>query len=403
MKKWKKAAIFATVALGISFAVKMDADAASKITKVKQMDAGGHSVKLSWDAGLGCEHYVVEFSDDLMKWVRMEDTSGTEASVYTLSSGSSYYVRVTGYKDWSWLKDTGTVCADASDPVEVVTAPDVSDMSVSQTNATKSGFTAEFNGGSNSGANYYRVYLSGNDVPIGVSDQPQVSIDGKLDAGTSYWCYSYACRMSSTGFVAQGTRSYDKFTTLSGKIGLSAFNVSSEYQNINTYYFSIANTSSVSGYQLQFLNVGGKAKKTFTQTGNTFRVPDLVQGTFYQYRVRTYVDCGSKKIYSPWSGCRYIGIPKKVTTNSRSSALKFNWSKVAGATKYDVYMSTSANSGYKKIKTAKAGNRTVSLTKFKGKKIQKGKKYYIRIFSYAKVGGKTVKTGEAWSGYYLRY
>lgn len=403
MKRWEKAAVLAVAVLGIIFAVKMDADAASRITRVRQTDAGDHSVKLSWDASLGAERYVIEFSDDLMKWVRMEDTSSTEASVFTLSSGSSYYVRVTGYTDWSWLKDTGTVCADASEPVEVVTAPEVSSMSVSQTDATNSGFTVEFNGGSNSGANYYCVYLQGNDAPVGVSDKPEVVVGGKLEAGTSYWCYSYACRMSQAGFVAQGTRSYDKFTTLSEKIGLGAFNISNVWQNINTYDFTIAGTRSVDGYQLQFLNADGKAKKTFTQTSTNFNVRNLVQGTFYQYRVRTYVDCGTKKIYSPWSDCRYIGIPKKVTTNSRSSALKFNWSKVAGATKYDVYMSASVNSGYKKIKTAKAGNRSVSLTKFKGKKIQRGKKYYIRIFSYAKVGNKTVKTGTAWSGYYLRY
>ena len=151
------------------------------------------------------------------------------------------------------------------------------------------------------------------------------------------------------------------------------------------------------------MNASGKTKKTFTQPGNTFRVSDLVQGTFYQYRVRTYIDCGVKKIYSPWSDCRYIGIPKKVTLDTKSSALKFSWSKVAGASKYEVYMSTSENSGYQKIKTAKAGSRAVSITKFKGKKIKKGKKYYIRIFSYAKVDGKSVKTEAAWSGYYRRY
>ena len=405
MKKWKKVVVAAGLAFGLTAVVKMDADAASKITKVQQIDAGTHNVKISWDASLEAERYVIEFSDDLLKWVEMDDTSSTEAYVSSLSSGTTYYVRVTGYKDWSFLRDTGTVCADASDPVEIVTAPDVNNMSVSQSDATKSGFSVKFNGGSNSGANYYCVYLSGTDIPVGESATPEVTISGKLETGTSYWCNAYACRKSSTGFVAQGSRSYEKFTTLSGKIGRSDFSMNKNmaYQLINTYYFDIVNTTSVDGYQLQFLNTSGKAKKTFTQSGTSFRVPNLIHGTFYQYRVRTYVDCGTKKVYSPWSDCRYVGITGKVTTNSRSSALKFNWSKVAGATKYDVYMSASANSGYKKIKTAKAGSRNVSLTKFNGKKIQKGKKYYIRIFAYGKVNGKTVKTELPWAGYYIRY
>ncbi len=403
MKKWKKAAVFAAMALGITFAVKMDAEAASKITGVKQVDAGDHTVKMSWDKSLGCDHYVIEFSDDLLKWVRMEDTANTEASVFSLSSGSSYYVRVTGYQDWSWLNDTGTIYSEASDPVEVVTAPDVSGITVTQSNATKSGFSVKFNGGSNSGANYYSVYLSGNDVPLGVSDTPEVTVEGKLDAGTSYQCNTYACRKSSTGFVARGSGKYEFYKTLSGKIGVGSFNIDTVFNNINVYYIGIAKTGSVDGYQLQFLNTAGKAKKTYTQTGSSFRIPDIVNGTFYQYRVRTFVDCGTKKGYSPWADCRYIGMPSKVTTDRSSSALKFNWSKVAGVTKYEVFMSTSENSGYKKIKTAKPGNRSVSLSKFKGKKIQKGKKYYIRIYSCAKIGGKTVKSGVAWTGYYARY
>lgn len=402
MKKWKQIVTLAALTLGVTLAAKANTASAAQITGVKQTDASSRNVKISWDASLGSERYVIEMSEDQVNWLRMEDCSGTDTYISNLSSGHTYYVRVSGYKDWSWSNDTGTLVSEASAPIDVVTAPEVANFGVSQTKATTKSFTAQCVG--DDGANWYRLYLSGdNTLPIGESSSPTVTVNKNLTPGTKYWCYAYACRKSSSGFVAQGSRAYDYFKTVSNKLSTKSFGVSSIYQNIDTYYFDIANTSEVDGYQMQFLTANGKSKKTFTESGKSFRIANFVQGTFYQYRVRTFVNCGSRRAYSAWSGCRYIAIPKKVTTNKGGTALKFNWSKVSGATKYIVYMSTSENSGYQKIKTAGANNRSVSLSKFKGKKIQRGKKYYIKIYAQAKVNGKTVKTELPWAGYYYRY
>lgn len=406
MNKWMKGLTLAALTLGVTLAVNVDADAAGKVSNVKQTYGNSSRFEISWDAVLGCNRYVIEVSEDQFNWVRMTDTGDTNATVYNLSAGKTYYTRVTGYTDWSWVSDTGTVYTDASDPIDVVTAPSISNMTVDQRDATTDSFTIEVKGDNISGANYFKTYISGQDVPVAESAEPVFSVQNNLTAGAEYSCNTYACRKSSSGFVAQGTGEGRRYKTLCGKLSNNAFGPTNIYHNINVYYFEVVSDLKADGYQLQFLNTKGKAKKTYTQAGKSFRISDNLDGTFYQYRVRAYVDCGNEKVYSKWSDCRYLGIVDKVTNASSSyknSPLKINWSKVSGATKFVVQMSYNENSGYKKVATVKGSKRSVSIAKFKGKKITTGKRYYIKITAYSKVNGKTVKSDVIWTGNYYRY
>jgi hypothetical protein len=401
MKKWKQMAAFAVAVLGITLAAKTNVASAAQITGVKQIDAGKDSIKVTWDASLASKSYIVEMSDDKKNWVAKNKTDSTTLYITGLSAGKTYYVRVSGYDSTSWSDDNGTLISEASTPIDVVTAPYVTDQKVVQSAATKKGFSVKFSGNGSDGANYYQLYY--NDTLIGTSSKSTLKTKSSLSAGTGYWCKAYACRKSSSGFVAQGTYSLDTFKTLSAKVGTKNFGITTCYDNINVYYVEITKSSTVDGYQLQFLNTKGKSKKTITQTSSSFRIADFLQGTFYQYRVRSYVECGSKKVYSAWSACRYVAVPKSVASTSKSLKLSFNWSKVSGASKYLVYISTNENSGYKLVKKAGAGSRSVSLRKFNGKKIQKSKRYYIKIYTQAKVGKKTVKAEIPWSGYFMLY
>ena len=74
----------------------------------------------------------------------------------------------------------------------------------------------------------------------------------------------------------------------------------------------------------------------------------------------------------------------KVTTKSKKATLK--WSKVTGASGYEIYMASSKNGKYSKIKTITKGS-TVSYTKTK---LTKNKKYYFKIRAYRTVDGKKV-------------
>ena len=391
MKTWKKIVTASVFALSIAAIAKTDAQAASKITNVKQINATDDSIQISWDAGLGSDRYKIEISQDKTTWVVADDTSDTRTYINNLSAGRSYYVRVSGYKDWSWSTETGTLLYETSTPIDVVTSPEVPNANVVQSAATTTGFSVKFSNTAGTGANWYMVQLR-NDVIVGQSANTTVKTNQKLEKATSYWADAFICRKSSSGFVALGTRKYMQFKTLSNKISTNHFGTTSALSNIDVYYFLINDQQSVDGYQMQFVNTAGKVKKNIVQTSSSFRVEGVVNGNFYKYRVRSYVECGTKKAYSAWSGYRYIGVTKKVTTGLRGSGIRFNWSNVAGASNYVVYMSTSENSGYKKIASTTAKKRNIAVTKYKGKKIQKNKKYYFKIETYAKNGKKKVKS-----------
>ncbi len=73
----------------------------------------------------------------------------------------------------------------------------------------------------------------------------------------------------------------------------------------------------------------------------------------------------------------------KITTKSKKANLK--WSKSIGATGYEVYMATSKNGKFEKIKTI-----TSQTLKYTKSKLKKKKKYFFKIRPYKKIDGKKV-------------
>lgn len=394
MKKIKKILGATVLALCFTLAAKADTQAAGKITGIKQVGAGTSSVKVSVDADLGTKYYTLELrNDNDNNWVSVDKSSSANSiDVYSLSAGKSYYARVRGYSDYSCTQPT----TEYSDEIEVVTAPSTSNMKVVQTGATTKGFTVKYSGVS--GANTY--FIKYNNQTIGKSSKSTVKTSKKLSAGSEYWTYAYAARKSKSGYTAyeEYGYKYDYFKTLTNAVGRSSFGVSSEFYNINTYYFGVNVSGKCDGTQLQFATPAGKVRKTFSGS-SSYRLENFINGNFYKYRVRTYVNCGSKKAFSKWSSYRYIGVAKKVDSkinrksySSKYKTLSLNWSKVNGAAGYDVYISNKRNSGYKKVKSLGANKRSITITKYGKGALKKSTTYYVRIIPKAKVGKKIVKS-----------
>ena len=227
-----------------------------------------------------------------------------------------------------------------------------------------------------------------------------------MTPGTSYWTYAYPCRRSSSGYIARGSYSYDYMKTMRPKVSTSTFGITSALSNINVYYMAVSNNYNVDGFQWQFF-VNGKLKKTVTESSSSLRIANFINGKAIQYRVRSYIDCGAKKIYGEWSGFKSIGYATKVTGsyNRKSKKLTVKWSKVTGAKSYTVSISTKQSKGFKKVKTVKASKRKVVIKKYGKKKLKKGKTYWIRIVPNIKSGKKTValKTSGVYSYRIPRY
>lgn len=388
MKKGKKIFLFALLTCAFTFAVKTESKAA-QITGLKQTDASSGSIEIQWNADLAAYKYSVDISSDKKTWVNGKDTSySTEGYISGLTAGSTYYVRVTGYND------DGVATSQTSNPLEVVTAPSASVTAV-QIGATTTGAKIRYN--NVAGANYYYVTAE-NDYVLGTSTTTTVTTTRRLTPATQYWVRCRAARRASTGFIAVGSWSYDyiDIKTVSNKINTKNFGVTNVWANINSYNFGVSSQGNVDGYQFQFLTMKGKVKKTVTTTSSSVSVDKFINGTFYKYRVRSYVDCGSTKAYSVWSSYRYIGMPKSFKAVASKKTIKCSWSKLNSASSYAVYISTKEKAGYKKVKTLSAKKRSINITKYGKKKLKKGKRYYVKVIAKSKSGKKTVSSDVCW-------
>ncbi len=134
----------------------------------------------------------------------------------------------------------------------------------------------------------------------------------------------------------------------------------------------------VDGYELS--RDGGKTWTAVTGSSRSFT--GLSPATKYSYQVRGYVYLdgeGTDKYYSKAasaSATTKLGTVSGVSVKSKSRKLTIKWSKVTGATSYQVYISTGSkfNKGLVKYTTK-------SLSKT-SKKLKKGKKYYVKVRAY---------------------
>lgn len=410
MKKWRQAVIVAALALLLGLTTKVESQAA---VNVRQTGASKDSIDVTCDTVLAANYYFLEMSTDGKQWFYKDYSSNPNNLDATgLMAGSTYYARVIPTTDWDIENGvyiyTPFACGDASAPLEVVTAPDASNAKLVQRGATQNSITMELTGVQ--GANYYFLaasnsYSTSYNQAIGTSTNSMITANS-LTPNSSYIIYAYACRKAATtDFVAHSTYSSDvdySAKTLSGKINKNNFGISYAWSNLNSYQFAVSNGFAADGFQWQFQNTKGKVKKTVTVASNSTNVNDFIKGTFYKYRVRSYVDCGIDKKYSDWSDFRYIGMSKEVKGKSSSplrgktKTIRCSWGKVSGASKYIVYISKSQNGGYKKVKTLSSKKRSIKITKYGKKRLKKSTNYYVKICAVAKSGKKTLKSDVNW-------
>ena len=82
-------------------------------------------------------------------------------------------------------------------------------------------------------------------------------------------------------------------------------------------------------------------------------------------------------------------VPAKTTLKAKASDaknVKLTWSKVKGASGYEIYRSNSKDGKCSKVKTISKG----STTSYKNGKLKKSTTYYYKIRAYRKVNGKKV-------------
>lgn len=120
----------------------------------------------------------------------------------------------------------------------------------------------------------------------------------------------------------------------------------------------------------------------------------LVKGKDYTVQYKNNINIGTATVVVSGNG-NYEGSTSvnyqiqmgstKLTSTSSYSVIKLKWAKVPGANRYQIYRSTSATAGFKRIKTISSG----STTSYSDKNTKFNKTYYYKIRAYRTENGKT--------------
>ena len=243
------------------------------------------------------------------------------------------------------------------------------------------------------GANGYEVYQYNTSKKkwekIGTTTKTSYEIK-KLKEGTKYKfkvrAYKTVSKKKYCGSYSSELQATTKISNPSKVKGLKA-----KKQTTTTVTLSWSKASGATGYEVYKYNTSKKKwEKVGSTTKTSYTVKKLKAGTKYKFKVRAYKTVNKKKYYGSYSSelqtATKTSTPKitSVTTGSKKANLK--WKKVSGATGYEIYMATSKNGKYSKIKTITKA----STGKYSKTKLKKNKKYYFKIRTYKTVKGKKI-------------
>ncbi len=159
---------------------------------------------------------------------------------------------------------------------------------------------------------------------------------------------------------------------------------------------SWAKAAGAAGYEVYRSDTkNGTYKLLKTVTTNSCTNSGLKAGSKYYYKVRAYKTVNGKKIYGSYSDVKSMitrpSAPSNVSAAAGNRKAKITWGKSSESSGYEVYMSTSKNGTYQKIKTANS-----SATSYTKTGLKKGQKYYFKVRAY-KTTGTGTKVYSGWS------
>ncbi|PGZ92275.1 Ig-like domain-containing protein [Bacillus sp. AFS029533] len=130
----------------------------------------------------------------------------------------------------------------------------------------------------------------------------------------------------------------------------------------------------------------------------TFTNSSVTTGTTYYYKVRAYRTINGTKIYTSFTkNTSGKAIPTTPTTlwvkKINTTSMTLFWTKIDGASGYQIYRSTSSKGPFSLVGTTTSG----SLNSFKNVKLVKGKTYYFKVIAYRTVNGKKVLSNPSYA------
>jgi fibronectin type 3 domain-containing protein len=207
-----------------------------------------------------------------------------------------------------------------------------------------------------------------------------------LASSTEYRFKLKACKKTDTDTYWSDFSDECAGATIFGQVA----NLQAETESASEIALTWELVEQVSGYQIYRLNTStGKYVKVATiRDGNTLTYTDtgLSAGKEYTYKVRAYLAGDAANYYGSFSQTSAATTkPAKVTglkASTKSSSVTLTWSKVTGASGYQIYRLNKKTGKYEKLATVKSSVRT-----YKNTKLKKGTAYTYKVRAYRTYGG----------------
>lgn len=242
-----------------------------------------------------------------------------------------------------------------------------------------------------SGADGYTVQIlkNGKWVSVGNFVGTSAQISGLLPGSVNY--VHIAAYASSNGKTYIGN--YNTSVKIETTVGAINPRVSAYANNFVTLTWN--KQTAANGYEVFKYDASSKKyvlyKNITNPNTNTCKVTGLASNSKYNFKVRAYQIDDSEKTYAPFGAVvsQYTSIAKSNLNSAKSTSkkkIKVSWSKVGGASGYQVMWSTYKNfsKNYKtKSVTSKYLSKTVTAAQSK-------RVYYVRVRAYKTVSGKKV-------------
>lgn len=360
------------VLLGAALTILFSITAFAAPGGLKQTRGSSSSISFTWNSTYATK-YDIAWSTNKSSW-NYDYSYGVDGYIGRLNAGRTYYVKVREENSSQW-----------SSTVAMVTSPDYTgSRQIYQTNATTSSVSIKWQ--KTSGANRYLIETklgNQNYVKKGVVKSNTATLKG-LKSGQEYYVRITPYRTSGS-FNAMGySFSTSDIKTVTGKVtGLKASEGST-----SKLYFTWNRKTTVKGYQIELIALKNNKKKYVNVQGSyPYQTVTVSEKTFYKARIRSYILMSNNaKKYSAWSGYTYVcAQSSRLSGRQSGTSYTLSWSKVAGATGYQVYISNNYRTGYRKLATTRS-------TSYKIRGLSRGNGYYIKLVPVKKVGGKVYRS-----------
>lgn len=242
-----------------------------------------------------------------------------------------------------------------------------------------------------SGADGYTVQIlkNGKWVSVGNFVGTSAQISGLLPGSVNY--VHIAAYASSNGKTYIGN--YNTSVKIETTVGAINPRVSAYANNFVTLTWN--KQTAANGYEVFKYDASSKKyvlyKNITNPNTNTCKVTGLASNKKYDFKVRAYQIDDSEKTYAPFGAVvsQYTSIANPKLNSAKSTSkkkIKASWSKVGGASGYQVMWSTYKNfSKNYKTKSVKAKSLSKTVTAAQSKKT-----YYVRVRAYKTISGKKV-------------